>query len=93
MNKTEVITKVSEKSGIPAATCQVVLKAFEKQFGDILPEKIKGAKSNRASIVESISQKTAIPASDCEKVLSAFEEVFGEALTDKLKFWKSTSKS
>jgi len=88
MNKTEVITKVSEKSGIPAATCKDIFKAFEKQCGDSLLKKTNGAKNNRAEIVKGIFQKTTIPSADCKKVLTAFEEVCGHALADKLKFWK-----
>jgi nucleoid DNA-binding protein len=88
MNKTEVIAKVSEKSGIPADTCEIVINAFEKQFGDSLLKKFMGKKNNHAEMAEGISQNTNISSQDCEKVLTAFEEVFGDGLTDKLKFWK-----
>jgi hypothetical protein len=42
MNKADVISKVSEKTGIAPDACEKVIKAFEEQAGDILGAKIKG---------------------------------------------------
>jgi nucleoid DNA-binding protein len=88
MNKTEVLTQVSEKSGIDIDVCEQVIDEFENQFGDILLKKIKFKKNERTDIAEKISHKSNIASLDCEKVLAAFEEVFAEGLADKLKFWR-----
>ena len=88
MNKTDVITKVSQKSGIAADICEKVVKAFEDQAGDALIGKFKGDKNNRADMLAGITEKTGLALEDCEKVLTAFEEVFGTGLSDKLKFFK-----
>lgn len=88
MNKADVITKVSEKSGIATDVCEKVIKAFEEQSGDALIGKFKGIKNNRNGMVAGITEKTGLALDDCEKVLTAFEEVFGAGLSNKLKLFK-----
>ena len=88
MNKTEIVTQVSGKSGIAADICEKVIKAFEEQSGDALIGKFKGVKNNRTDVVEGIAEKTGLALEDCEKVMAAFEEVFGSGLSDKLKLFK-----
>lgn len=88
MNKTDVITQVSQKSGIATDICEKVIKAFEEQSSDALINKVKGVKNNRADMVAGITEKTGFSFEDCEKVLTAFEEVFGTGLSDKLKLFK-----
>ena len=88
MNKREVLTQVSLKSGIAIEVCKEVIDAFEKQFGDILLKKIKGKKNDLTDIAQSIPQKNSLDSLECEKVLAAFEEVFAEGLEEKLKFRK-----
>lgn len=88
MNKTDVVTRVSAKSGIASDICEKVIKAFEEQSGDALIGKFKGVRNNRADMVAGIAGKTGFSLEDCEKVLSAFEEVFGAGLSDKLKLFK-----
>jgi hypothetical protein len=46
MNKADVLSKVSEKTGIDSAICEKVIEAFEEQAGDALTEKIKGTQTN-----------------------------------------------
>jgi len=88
MNKTDVVTQTSQKSGISADICEKVIKAFEEQSGDALIGKFRGVKNNRADMVAGIAEKTGLVLEDCEKVLTAFEEVAGKGLADKLKFFK-----
>lgn len=88
MNKTDVVTQVSEKSGIAVDICEKVIKAFEEQSGDALVNKFKGVKNNRADMVAGISEKTNLSLDECEKILTAFEEVFDKGLSDKLKLFK-----
>lgn len=88
MNKTEVITEVSQKSGVAAEICEKLLKAFEEQSGEALINKFKGVKNNRGDMVAGIAAKTGIDVDICEKVLTAFEEVFEGGLSDKLKIFK-----
>ena len=88
MNKKDVLTRVSGKSGVDIDVCKTVIDEFEEQFGDTLLKKIKGKKNIRPDISQSISQKSGLMSSDCEKVLAALEEVVGEGLEKKLKFWK-----
>lgn len=88
MNKTDVVERISKKTGISADICEKVVKAFEEQSGDALANKLKGVKNNRADILAGISEKTGISSEDCEKALTAFEEVIGSGLSDKLKFFK-----
>ena len=44
MNKADVLSKVSEKTGIDSAICEKVIEAFEEQAGDALMEKSRGHK-------------------------------------------------
>lgn len=86
MNKTDVVTQVSQNSGISSDICEKVIKAFEEQSGDALIGKFKGIKNNRSNIVEGISEKTGLPLEECDKVLATFEKVFGMGLSNKLSF-------
>jgi nucleoid DNA-binding protein len=88
MNKTDVITRVSQKSGISADVCAEIINAFEKQAGEALVNKFKGIQNDRASLLKGITQKTGLVPGDCETVLKAFEDVLGAGLSDKLKFFK-----
>lgn len=87
MNKADVVTQVSTKTGIAADICEKVIKAFEEQSGEALIGKFKGGKNNRADMVAGISEKTGLTLEDCEKVLTAFEEVIGTGLSDKLRLF------
>lgn len=88
MNKTEVISKVSQQSGAAAEICEKLLDAFEEQSSEALVNKFKGVKNNRADMVAGMAEKTGVAADICEKVLAAFEEVFAGGLSDKLKIFK-----
>lgn len=88
MNKTDVVTQVSQKTGIPADICEKVIKAFEEQSGDALISKFKGIKNNHADMLTGITSKTGFASEDCEKILAAIEAVIGTGLSDKLKFFK-----
>lgn len=88
MNKTDVIVKVSEKSGIASTTCEKIINAFEEQTGEALIGKFKGNKNDRADILTGIVDKTRFSLEECEKVLTAFEDVFGTELSAKLRFLK-----
>lgn len=88
MNKTDVIAKVSKKSGIAADFCDKIIKAFEDQAGEALIGKFKGVKNNRTDMVAGISDKTGLALEDCEKVMTALDDVVDTGLSDKLKFFK-----
>jgi nucleoid DNA-binding protein len=88
MNKTDVIRKVSEQSGIESNVCEKVIKAFEEQAGDVLAGKLKGEETNQANIPASISERTGISAGDCEKVLAALEGVVRDGISDKLNIFR-----
>jgi len=88
MNKTDVIAKVSEKSGVSSDICEKIIKAFQQQAGDALVNKFKGVGNNRADILAGISEKTGLSLEDCEKVMTAFDETVDTGLTNKLKFFK-----
>ena len=94
MNKTDVINKVSEQTGIAPDACEKVIKAFEEQAGDILAAKLKGATGDSADILTGVSEKVGMGAEDCQKVLAALEGVVKEGISDKLgAFAKLFSKS
>ena len=88
MNKADVIQSVSEKTGIAPDLCETILKAFEKQAGDALAAKLKGAGGDQADLLARISQETGVPSTDCEKVLTASGEVVKAGIADKLGFLK-----
>lgn len=88
MNKTDVVTQVSERTGIAADICEKALKAFEETSGNALIGKLKGEKNNRADILSGIIEKTGLSAENAEKILAVLEEVVSGGLTDKLKFFK-----
>jgi len=88
MNKTEVIQKVSEKTGIESNVCERAIKAFEEQAGDTLAGKLKGMENKQADILAGISERTGISSENCEKVLSALEEVVRDGMSDKLNIFK-----
>jgi hypothetical protein len=56
MNKADVLSKVSEKTGIDSAICEKVIEAFEEQAGDALMEKIKGTQTNDSRACPQLSQ-------------------------------------
>jgi hypothetical protein len=94
MNKTDVINKVSEQTGIAADACEKVIKAFEEQAGDILAAKIKGLTGESADILTGVSEKVGMGIEDCQKVLTALQGVVQEGISDKLgAFAKLFSKS
>jgi hypothetical protein len=94
MNKTVVINKVSEQTGIAADACEKVIKAFEEQAGDILAAKLKGLSADNADILTGMSEKVGIAKEDCQKVLIALQGVVQEGISDKLgAFAKLFSKS
>jgi hypothetical protein len=88
MNKTDVIRKVSEKTGIESNVCEQVIKAFEEQAGDALGAKLKAAETNQADILAGISKRTGVSPDDCEKVLTALEGVVRDGISDKLNIFK-----
>jgi hypothetical protein len=90
MNKADVITKVSEKTGIAPDACEKVIKAFEEQAGEIF-----GARGPAtASILTGMSERIGISTEDCQKVLTALEAVVRDGISDKLgAFTKLFSKS
>lgn len=88
MNNTDVVTRVSQITGIDTNICQKILKAFEDQAGDALIGKFQGKKNNRADMITAITARTGFALEDCDKVLTAFEEVFDAGLSDKMKFFK-----
>jgi Bacterial DNA-binding protein len=65
MNKTDVIRRVSEKTGIESNVCEKVIKAFEEQAGDALGAKLKGAETNQADILAGVSERTGVCSDDC----------------------------
>jgi len=94
VNKADVISKVSEKTGIAPDACEKVIKAFEEQAGDILGAKIKGLTADNADILTGMSERIGIGTEDCQKVLTALEAVVRDGLSDKLgAFTKLFSKS
>ena len=94
MNKADVISKVSEKTGIAPDACEKVIKAFEEQAGNILGAKIKGLTADNTDILTGISERIGIGTEDCQKVLTALEAVVRDGISDKLgAFTKLFSKS
>ena len=90
MNKTEVITQVSEKSGVSCDICEKILKGLEKHidFGDALKMLTSSLKDSYATVISKHLHNGGISLSDCEKVLFAFDEVLGNGIKNKLKFFK-----
>jgi hypothetical protein len=94
MNKADVISKVSEKTGIAPDACEKVIKGFEEQAGDILGANIKGLTADNADILTGLSERVGIGTEDCKKVLTALEAVVRDGISDKLgAFTKLFSKS
>jgi len=85
MNKTDVINKVSEQTGIDAATCDRLIKAFEEQTGETFAGKINGIVTSHGGIVAGVAEKTGVPLEDCQKVMTALGEVVKSGVFDKLK--------
>ena len=88
MNKTDVVVKVAEKSGVEAVVCERLIKAIEEQSGEALLGKFRGAKNNRADMLEGLVRRTEFETEVCEKVLGAFEEVFDKGLSEKFRIFK-----
>jgi nucleoid DNA-binding protein len=88
MNKTDVVQKVSEKTGLESNVCEKVIEAFEEQAGDALAAKLKGTKAQQADIVVGISERSGISPDDCQKVLTALEQVVRDGISDKLNIFK-----
>jgi len=89
VNKADVISKVSEKTGIAPDACEKVIKAFED-----LGAKIKGLTADNADILTGLSERVGIGTEDCQKVLTALEAVVRDGISDKLgAFTKLFSKS
>lgn len=88
MNKTDVIAKVSEKSGVAADVCEKLLKAFEEQAEAALADRFKGIKNNRADMMRGISERSGVVLEVCERVMTALEESLDSGLSDKLMFLK-----
>jgi hypothetical protein len=88
MNKADVLSKVSEKTGIDSAICEKVIEAFEEQAGDALMEKIKGTQTNDSNVLANISAKTGVSSPDCDKILTALGGVVQEGISDKLSVFK-----
>ena len=88
MNKTDVIQKVSEQTGLESNACEKVIEAFEEQAGDTLAGKLKGIKIEQADILAGVSERTGISSGDCEKVLTALERVVHDGISDKLNIFK-----
>lgn len=88
MNKTDVVTQVSQKTGFTAEVCGKVIKAFEEQSGHALENKLRGIKNSQTDIAAAISEKNDIAREDCEKIIAALDEVLNAGLSGKLKFFK-----
>jgi uncharacterized protein YcgI (DUF1989 family) len=85
MNKTEVISKVSEKTGIEASVCDQIIKACEQQTSETFAGRITGAVTSHSGILAGVAERTGFRPEKCQKVLRAFEEVVKAGVFDKLK--------
>lgn len=88
MNKTDVITQVSQKTGFSTDICEKAVKAFEDQSSDALLSKLKGNKNNRADLLAGIVEKSGLSTEDGETILTTLEEIIAGGLSDKLKIFK-----
>lgn len=83
MNKADVIQSVTEKTGIAPDICEKILKALEKQAGDVLvASKLQGG-GDQPDMLAQISRETGVPATDCERVLAAAADVVKTGIADK----------
>jgi nucleoid DNA-binding protein len=85
MNKTEVINKVSERTGIAPSVCEQIIKAFEQQTGETFAGKLTGIVTNHSGVLAGVAERTGFRPEECQKALTAFEEVVKAGIFDKLK--------
>lgn len=85
MNKTEVINKVAEKTGMEPSVCERIIKAFEQQTGETFAGKLTGIVTHHSGILAGVAERTGFRPDECQKVLSALEEVVKAGIFDKLK--------